>query len=154
MNYWRVAAASPSLKVGDVAYNKEQIVAMAGEAAERKVKIMVFPEMALVGYTAADLFVNPTRQEVFGLVNVEALACGTPVLTYDSGGSPETVDETCGSVVGKDDFEALKAEIVRITDGHPYTSQACMARAAQFTGRKMYEAYSALFEELGDARIL
>ena len=55
MNYWRVAAASPSLKVGDVAYNKEQIVAMAGEAAERKVKIMVFPEMALVGYTAADL---------------------------------------------------------------------------------------------------
>ena len=55
MNYWRVATASPSLKVGDVAYNKEQIVAMAGEAAERKVRIMAFPEMALTGYTAADL---------------------------------------------------------------------------------------------------
>ena len=55
MNYWRVATASPSLKVGDVVYNKEQIVAMAGEAAERKVRIMAFPEMALTGYTAADL---------------------------------------------------------------------------------------------------
>ena len=45
MNYWRVATASPSLKVGDVAYNKEQIVAMAGEAAERKVRIMAFPSL-------------------------------------------------------------------------------------------------------------
>ena len=33
-------------------------------------------------YTAADVFFNPTREEVLGLVNVEALACGTPVVTF------------------------------------------------------------------------
>lgn len=45
-------------------------------------------------YSAADLFFNPTYEEVFGMVNIEALACGTPVLTYDTGGSPEIMRET------------------------------------------------------------
>lgn len=99
-------------------------------------------------YTAADLFVNPTRQEVFGLVNVEALACGTPVLTFNSGGSPETIDPTCGSVVEKDDYEALKAEIYRITQDRPYSSEACRTRALQLSEAKMHETYSSLFREL------
>jgi glycosyltransferase involved in cell wall biosynthesis len=50
-------------------------------------------------YTAADVFVNPTREETFGLVNVEAIACGTPVVTFDVGGTPETVNENTGIVV-------------------------------------------------------
>jgi len=41
-------------------------------------------------YTAADVFVNPTHQDTFSMVNVEARACGTPVVTYDVGGSPES----------------------------------------------------------------
>ena len=52
-------------------------------------------------YSAADVFVNPTREEVFGMVNVEALACGTPVITFDTGGSVECVDKESGAVVKK-----------------------------------------------------
>lgn len=40
-------------------------------------------------YSAADLFVNPTHEDNYPTVNIEALACGTRVLTYDTGGSPE-----------------------------------------------------------------
>ena len=50
-------------------------------------------------YTMADVFVNPTRDEVLGMVNIEAEACGTPVITFDSGGSPECISENSGYVV-------------------------------------------------------
>ena len=40
-------------------------------------------------YAIADIFVNPTYEEAFGLTNLESIACGTPVITYDTGGSPE-----------------------------------------------------------------
>ncbi len=104
-------------------------------------------ELAAI-YTTADLFVNPTREEVFGLVNVEALACGTPVLTYDSGGSPETIDRTCGSVVERDDYEALKAEILRITTTRPFSPEACRARALQLSATNMQDSYVRLFTSL------
>ena len=42
-------------------------------------------------YTAADVFVNPTYEDNYPTVNLEAQACGTPVITYDSGGSKETL---------------------------------------------------------------
>lgn len=58
-------------------------------------------------YTAADVFVNPTREEVFGLVNVEAQACGTPVITYNTGGSPETLLPSMGKVLRNKSAYAL-----------------------------------------------
>ncbi|MBQ7037055.1 MAG: glycosyltransferase [Clostridia bacterium] len=61
-------------------------------------------------YTAADVFVNCTLEDNFPTVNLEALACGTPVVTFQTGGSPEAVDETCGSVVPQGDVETMKAE--------------------------------------------
>lgn len=62
-------------------------------------------------YTAADVFVNPTYEEVFGLVNVEAQACGTPVITYPTGGSPETIMPNGGIVLHKKDASALLNEV-------------------------------------------
>lgn len=52
-------------------------------------------------YSSADVFVNPTLEEVLGMTNIEALACGTPVITFNSGGSPETINSATGLVVGK-----------------------------------------------------
>lgn len=50
----------------------------------------------------ADLFVNLTYSDTFPTTNLESLACGTPVLTYDTGGSVEAVDEYTGIVVEKE----------------------------------------------------
>lgn len=47
-------------------------------------------ELAAI-YTAADVFVNPTYEDNYPTVNLEAEACGTKVLTYDAGGSKETI---------------------------------------------------------------
>ncbi len=98
-------------------------------------------------YTAADLFVNPTREEVLGLVNIEALACGTPVVTFNSGGSPECIDETCGSVVSCDDIDALENEIIRITKEKPFSQEACLKRAEAFDQDKLFREYVSLYED-------
>lgn len=99
-------------------------------------------------YSAADVFANPTRDEVFGLVNVEALACGTPGITFDSGGSPECYDMTCGSVVARDDVDALAKGIIRICTDKPYTEQMCMNKAKQFDQNERFREYLSLYRRL------
>lgn len=98
-------------------------------------------------YTAADLFVNPTREETQGLVNIESLACGTPVVTFRSGGSPECIDEYSGSVVGCDDVDSLEKEIVRICTAKPYTEEQCLNRAAEFDQFHRFKEYVGLYED-------
>ena len=52
-------------------------------------------------YSEADVLINPTYEDNFPTVNIEALACGTPVITYRTGGSPEAVrDEVSGGFMG------------------------------------------------------
>ncbi len=52
----RVAAATPSLKVADCAYNTKVIISLINKAAEDRVSAIVFPEMCVTGYTCGDLF--------------------------------------------------------------------------------------------------
>mgnify|MGYP000291846277 CR=1 FL=1 len=58
-------------------------------------------------YSAADLYLNLTYEDNFPTTNLEALACGTPVLTYNTGGSIESVDNTTGFVVKKGDIAGV-----------------------------------------------
>ncbi len=96
-------------------------------------------------YTAADLFVNPTREEVFGLVNVEANACGTPVVTYRTGGSPECIDENSGLVVDCDDENALYDAIIDIEREQRYSSENCVVRSKYFNQKSKYIEYCQLY---------
>jgi len=104
-------------------------------------------ELALI-YSAADLFVNPTREDTFPTVNMEALACGTPVLTFQTGGSAEIIDKTCGSVVQKDDWDSLINEIVRIGKERPFSEKSCIDRAKHFDENIKYEEYIRLYKSL------
>ena len=98
-------------------------------------------------YTEADLFVIPTREDNFPTVNIESLACGTPVLTFNTGGSPEIIDETCGSVVKCDDTESLEKEIIRICNEHPYSSDSCIKRAEKFNMWDRFNDYIVLYNQ-------
>ena len=57
-NFIRVAAATPEIKVADVEFNKEQIMACVKNAVECQAKIIVLPELCLTGYTCNDLFLQ------------------------------------------------------------------------------------------------
>lgn len=97
-------------------------------------------------YTAADVFINPTREDTYPTVNMECLACGTPVITFNTGGSPESVDDTCGSVVECDDIESMYKEIIRVCTDRPYSRDACLNRAKGFNLKNKYLEYIRLFE--------
>ena len=67
----------------------------------------------LVGiYTRANVFFNPTYEDNFPTTNLEAIACGTPIITYNTGGSPEVVTEKTGAVCKVGDLENVKSKIV------------------------------------------
>ena len=99
-------------------------------------------------YSAADLFVNPTREENYPTVNMEALACGTPVLTFRTGGSPEILDETCGSTVDCDDLQELIHQIQRIKTTAPYPSSACLERSKNFAMHQRFYEYLELYKNI------
>lgn len=99
-------------------------------------------------YSAADVFVNPTREETFPTVNMEALACGTPVITFNTGGSPEIIDETCGIVVPCDDIPALEKAIYHVVEDKPFTAEACRKRAEQFDMHDKFAEYVKLYHDL------
>lgn len=61
-------------------------------------------------YSIADVFVNPTYEDNYPTTNLEAIACGTPVITYATGGSPESA-EMYGKSVPKRDFPQLVSTI-------------------------------------------
>lgn len=104
-------------------------------------------ELAML-YSLADVYVNPTYADMFPTVNLEALACGTPVITYRTGGSPEAIDEKTGVVVEQGDVEALADAIVRMKE-HPLASSDCRKRAEEkFDKDKCFERYIQLYENL------
>jgi len=98
-------------------------------------------------YTAADLFVNPTREENYPTVNMEALACGTPVITFNTGGSSEIIDETCGVVVPQNDIDAMMCEIMRIFEQSLFSMDACLKRTASFDMQDRFMEYVKLYEQ-------
>ncbi|MBR3128869.1 MAG: glycosyltransferase, partial [Solobacterium sp.] len=79
-------------------------------------------------YTAADVLINPSRVESFGLVNVEALACGTPVISYGAGGNIETFDDSCGRLVNDDNL----VEVLHDMKEKQMPAQACIEYARRF----------------------
>jgi glycosyltransferase involved in cell wall biosynthesis len=93
-------------------------------------------------YTAAEVFVNPTYQETFSMVNLEAQACGTPVITYASGGAPETILPGMGRTVPRGDVHAL---VAAIQEGLPVPASVPVDRLDK---SHTYKAYLALYRAL------
>lgn len=107
-------------------------------------------ELAAI-YSSSDVYVNPTREDNYPTVNIESLACGTPVLTFRTGGSPEMLDETCGSVVECGDIDALESEIIRICTDKPYSKEACIRKAKAFDKNERFKEYLKLYERINTA---
>lgn len=96
-------------------------------------------------YTAADVFINPTYEDNYPTVNMEAIACGTPVITYDTGGSPESIDAGCGYVVKKGDIAQL-IEKVRSFEAGKKQSHHCVKLSASYDKKIRFQEYLSLYK--------
>lgn len=105
----------------------------------------VSPERLRKFYRSSDIFVFPTFSDGFGLVILEALACGLPVIASDRSAGPDVLDETCGRVVTAGDAEQI-VETLRWCganqDRLPQMKRAARAKAESFTWSSYREAVS------------
>lgn len=101
-------------------------------------------------YAAADVFVNLTWQDNYPTVNLEAIACGTPVVTYRTGGSIEAVTEHTGFVVEQGDVKGVLEAVRKIKKaGKTSYQQPCRDYAlAHFNKEERYADYLRLYDEL------
>jgi len=121
-------------------------------AAEEGVKVAAVdePEALLAAYRAAWVTALPSYGEAFGLVLVESLACGTPVVGRRRGAIPEVVDrDTVGRLYEGEEESLARALLDALElsqDGA--TAAACRARAEDFAVERCVERYEALYDEL------
>ena len=101
-------------------------------------------------YSMADVFLQPSIEETFGKVTAEALACGTPVVCFDSTANPELVGDHCGAVVPVGDTEGMLREARRIVqEGKDEYSRFCRAFVEErFNTEKIFDQYLRLFTQL------
>lgn len=100
-------------------------------------------------YSQANVFVNPTYQDNYPTVNLESIACGTPVVTYETGGSVESVTEKTGLVVKKGDILAMARAIESVCENIDYYREPCIAYAQEhFNKKERYQEYVQLYETL------
>lgn len=100
-------------------------------------------------FCASNVFVNMTMQDTFPTVNLESLACGTPVITFNTGGSPEAVDDETGAVVEKENIAELYKSIQEICNG-PDRSEACIKRAKSlYNANERFADYLDLYLKRG-----
>jgi len=101
-------------------------------------------------YSNANVFVNPTYADTFPTTNLEALACGIPVITYRTGGSPESITPNTGYVVEQGDINGVINAIKEIESrGKQYYSDACRKYAEEnFDKDKCFAKYIDLYNEL------
>jgi glycosyltransferase involved in cell wall biosynthesis len=103
-------------------------------------------------YSAADVFLNPTLVDNFPTTNLEALACGTPVITFNTGGSPEAISEDTGIVVERKNVDGLHRAVNTIVEkGKHFYKENCRKRAvANYNKNDRFREYVQLYEKLSD----
>ena len=101
-------------------------------------------------YSTADLFVNPSRQETFGLTTVEAMACGTPVIVYDTTACPEIVgsDIRCGNIVQNMNKKAMLDQILKRLSTTKDKIAPRQWSVENFDKEKQLEQYIRLYKEI------
>jgi len=106
-------------------------------------------------YNVADLFINFSSEESFGLTTAEALACGTPVLVYNATASPELIDSETGFVVEKGDYDKVLTciELVKL-NGKKFYIEKCRKRAIDlFNLNDTLNNYFKLYSNLNDNQL-
>ena len=96
-------------------------------------------------YSSADIFVNPTLEDNFPTVNLESIACGTPIITFDTGGSPESLTMKCGSVVEKRNIKLLIDTINEMITSNSIDNKECLKQSKKYNKDDKFPEYVKIY---------
>lgn len=96
-------------------------------------------------YSAADVFINPTREDNYPTVNMEAIACGTPVITFNTGGSIEVINKNTGVIVNDNTVDDIEIAIRNMPLKDEAISDLCRKEAMAFDEKATYKKYIDLY---------
>ncbi len=101
-------------------------------------------------YSSADLFINPSRSESFGMTTLEAMACGTPVIVNNCTALPECVTHSTGIVADTSDISKLIKAIDKIRDkGKARYSDRCIRHIRDnYSTTRMSAGYLSLYNSI------
>ena len=148
------------LKLADLLRNDEEIVlvglsekqirSLPREKKIRGIRRTENQQQLVELYSQSLCFVNPTYEDTFPTTNIEALACGTPVITYKTGGSPEIIDEETGFVVEQGDLDSIRTNIDKLKQvSCKSISQKCRVRAENLYNKNAcFSEYIKLYQSL------
>lgn len=98
-------------------------------------------------YSTADVFVNPTLEDNFPTTNLEAIACGTPVITFNTGGSREVIDENTGHTIDKGNIRDLAIIItkMKLKGKESYIKNCTLKSKKLYDKNNLYNNYMSLY---------
>lgn len=102
-------------------------------------------------YSSAGVYINPTLEDTYPTTNLEALACGTPVITYNSGGSPESIDDKTGFIVEKGNIKDL-IDKIKIAKSGLINENKCIERAEMFNKDDKFTKYIELYTSINNIK--
>ncbi len=158
-NKWLLPNNNPSLKYISNNLGENYVLVLVGcsEAEKHNLPANVIglgyvnnkEELARI-YSMADVFVNTTWEDSFPTVNIESISCGTPVITFDSCGSPEAIDKDTGLIVPQGNYKQLWKAIMEIKQkGKHYYQQRCVEYGREkYNKNDRYTDYILLYEEI------
>lgn len=115
-------------------------------------EVIQSPKKLAYFYQISDVFINPTLEDTYPTTNLESLACGTPVITFNSGGSSESIDDRTGIVLKKKNIESLieaKNQVKKL--GKDYFSSNCIEKSKNFNKKLFQEKYYSVYLKMINA---
>ncbi len=120
------------------------------EGIDHRVMYMGKQESVAEILACADVFLLPSASEAFGLVALEAMSCGVPVVASDVGGIPEVVAEPAGILRPVGDVDGMAAAALDLLDESRWDEASAAAReqAATFAADIVVPRYEAYYERI------
>ena len=89
-----------------------------------------------------------TREDNFPTVNLEAIACGTPVLTFNTGGSPEPINENTGVIIDSKKVEDIIEIIDSVFNNFSFSRELCVLNAKEYDRNLKFKEYLKLYKTI------
>lgn len=155
-NYWTKEKGKDELKKIIPLLDKDIQVTIIGDLKDKDpiykrctlIKRINNHEELLKEYAKAHVLINPTLQDSFPTVNIESLKCGTPVITYNTGGSVEPITKDTGLVIEKYNHILFAKTINELKNNYTYNSDVIKEFAKKYSKEEMIDKYKKIYDNL------